>query len=70
MSAATDKMNDLQAIALGQTGSRPLVAGNDVSVQFDGDAIPFHPQLVHEPSKSKRRGKIAGIAIDVQFHYA
>jgi hypothetical protein len=40
------EVDNLQAIAFGQSGFSPLIAGNDAAVQFHGDAIRFHPQLV------------------------
>jgi hypothetical protein len=44
--APADKMDDLQAISLSEGGFCPMLAGNDVSIQFDGDSIRFHSQLV------------------------
>jgi hypothetical protein len=61
-------MNDLQAIAFRQAGSCPLIAGNDASVQLDGYAIRFHPQLVHKTGEGERGIKIPSIAIDDEVH--
>jgi hypothetical protein len=66
--AAAYEVDDLQAISLSEGGFCPMLAGNDVSVQFDGYSIRFHSQLVDKTGERERRGKIAGFAIDVQLH--
>jgi len=66
--APADEVDNLQAVAFTQVGSRPLIAGNDASVQLDGYAICFHLQLVHKTGESERRIEIPSFAIDLQFH--
>jgi hypothetical protein len=61
-------VDNLQAVPFRQVGFRPLFAGNDASVQLDGNAICFHSQLIYEASECKGRIEIASLAIDLQFH--
>ncbi|HXM67932.1 MAG TPA: hypothetical protein VN911_14455 [Candidatus Acidoferrum sp.] len=42
--AATDEVDDFQAVAVFQGRLRPAVAGDDVAVELDGDAVRFHGQ--------------------------
>jgi len=66
--STADEVDNLQLITFGQCGFCPLIAGNDASVQFYGDAIRFHPQLADKTGQRERRVEIAGLAIDLQFH--
>jgi hypothetical protein len=68
--AATDELNDFQAVAFPKGRLRPLFAGHDVAVQFNGDAILLHPQLFYQGSKRQGRREIAGFAINLNFHLA
>jgi hypothetical protein len=61
-------VDNLQAVAFRQVGFGPLIAGNDASIQLDGYAIRFHPQLLHETGEGERRAEIAGFAIDDEVH--
>ena len=63
--SAADKMNDLQKVAFRQAGFRPLIAGNDASVQLDGNTIGFHPQLVDQACQRERRVEIPSLAVDL-----
>ena len=66
--AAAHEVNNLQAVAVRETGPQPLLSRNDTAVQLHGDAIRFHVQLVDKPGESKGRVEIASFAIDLQLH--
>jgi hypothetical protein len=61
-------MDDLQAIALGQAGFSPPITGNDAPIQFNGDAVDFHPQPVDKTDKSQWRIEIPRFTIDDEVH--
>ena len=65
---AANEMDNLQAITFRQISFCPLIAGYNAAVQFDGDTICFHPQLIEKGREGKRRIEIASFAIDLQFH--
>src|SRR5580704_599030 len=71
--APTDKVDDFQAVAFVQNSFGPAVAGHDVAIEFDGDAVDFHAKNFHEGSEGKRSGSVgecALVAVNVQFHRA
>jgi hypothetical protein len=41
-------MNDLDAVAFGQGGVRPVGAAHDLAVQFDGQALGREGQMIKE----------------------
>jgi hypothetical protein len=41
-------VDDLQAVSVVQWGLRPLLAGNDFAIQFDGYAVGFHAEALYE----------------------
>jgi hypothetical protein len=62
------EVDNFQTIAFRQVGSLPSLSGNDAAVQFHGDAIRFHIQLVDKTGESEGRSEIARFAIDLQLH--
>src|SRR5579862_6108124 len=71
--AAADEMNDLQAIAFFESRAAPAIARNDGAVQFNRNAIGFHPQSFNQRGKGKRsRGSLfrerAFFSVDAQPH--
>ena len=46
--AATDKVNDFQPVAFAKLRLGPLFARHNVAIEFDGDAILLHAQLLHQ----------------------
>jgi len=61
-------MNDLQAVSRTQLGDVPLRAGHDFAIQFDGDAITLHSELLNELVQRRRLRARFHIAIDKEFH--
>ncbi len=45
------KVNDFQLVSVAQCRLWPGVAGNDLAVQLDGDAIGLHAKLFHQRGK-------------------
>ena len=41
-------MDDLQSVSVVQWSLRPLLAGDDFAVQFDGYAVGLHAELLDE----------------------
>jgi hypothetical protein len=67
--AAADEMDDLEAVAFGEERGGPAVAGDNVAVEFDGNAVRLHAELFDQ----RRQGEAAGgklplFAIDEQTH--
>ena len=42
--SAADEMDDFQAVSVVQWSLRPLVAGDDLAVEFDGYAVGLHAE--------------------------
>ena len=53
--SAADEVDDLQPISIVQWSLRPLVAGNDLAVQFDGYAVGLHAELARRARPEFRR---------------
>jgi hypothetical protein len=71
IAAAPDEVDDLQVVALAELCTRPAVTGNNVEVQFYGDAIGFHAESFYECGEGKRSGgavEVAHFAVDLEFH--
>ena len=43
---AADEVDDFQAVAVFEDGLRPAVAGRDFQVEFDGDAVGLHVEVL------------------------
>jgi hypothetical protein len=63
--SAAYEVDDFQAVAFGQIGFRPLIAGDDGSIQFDGYAIGFHSELVDESGEAERGCEVLSFAVDL-----
>jgi len=65
---AADKLNDFQPVAFPKGRLRPLVARDDLAVQFNCNAILLHAQLLYQGGKRQGGCEIAAFAIDLKFH--
>jgi len=65
---APDEVDDLQAIGVGELGLRPAIAGDDVAVQFYGDAVGFHAELFNERGEGEWAVEVARVSVDVEEH--
>jgi len=63
-------VDDLQAIAFIQVGIAPLIAGNDLAIQFDSNAVSLHPETFDKRRQVEWSGciEIPRFAIDCEFH--
>ena len=67
--AAADEMDDLEAVAFGEQRGGPAVAGDNVAVEFDGNAVRLHAELFDQGGEGEPvGGKLALFAIDEQTH--
>jgi len=62
-----DEVDDFQAISVVQWSLRPLVAGDDLAIQFDGYAVGLHAERFDEGAQGFG-GRGLGFAIDCQVH--
>jgi hypothetical protein len=46
--SAADEVDDFQTVSVVQWSLRPLVAGDDFAVQFDGYAVGLHAETCDE----------------------
>jgi len=68
-SASADEMDDLEAVAFAEKRGGPAVAGDNVAVEFDGNAVRLHPELFDQGGQSEAvGGKLPLFAIDKQTH--
>jgi hypothetical protein len=65
---AAYKVDDFKLIAFRQLGFRPLSAGNDIAVQFHGDAILLHTKFFDKACEGKRVVALI-LAVDGELHY-
>ncbi len=63
-------MDDFEAITVFQLGFGPAVAGDDVAIEFYGDAVGLHAEILDQGGEGSRRWKIEIplIAVDEEFH--
>lgn len=67
--AAADKVDDLEAVTLGEKRGGPAVAGDNVAVEFDGDPVRLHAELFDQGGQGEAlAGKLPLFAIDEQTH--
>jgi hypothetical protein len=66
--ASTDELDDLQVIAIAEAGLGPLLARDDVAIQFYRHAIGFHTQLFEQSGEREWCGKIARLTVDLKLH--
>lgn len=67
--AAADEMDDLEAVAFGEKRGGPAVAGDNVAVEFDGNAVRLHAEFLDQGGQGEPvGGKLALFAIDEQTH--
>ena len=48
LESAAYEVDDFQLVSVPQRRLRPIGAGDDFAVQFHGDTIGFHSELLHE----------------------
>jgi hypothetical protein len=61
--SATDEMDDLQLVAVAQSGLGPLPTGDDLAVQFNRYTVGLHAELLDERAQSFG-GKNLALTID------
>ncbi|MCU1300078.1 MAG: hypothetical protein JWQ87_362 [Candidatus Sulfotelmatobacter sp.] len=71
--AAADKVDDFEAVAVFQRGLGPAVAGDDVAVEFNRDAVGLHAERFDQRSerevvRADGIGKGTLVSVNVQSH--
>jgi hypothetical protein len=67
--SAACEMDDLEAVAFGEKRGGPAVAGDNVAVEFDGNAVRLHPELFDQGGQGEPAGgKLPLFAIDEDTH--
>ena len=67
--AAADEMDDLEAVAFAEKGGGPALAGDNVAVEFDGNAVRLHAELFDQGGQGEGAGgKLPLFAINEQTH--
>jgi hypothetical protein len=56
-------VDDFQAVSVVQWSLRPLVAGDDFAIEFDGYAVGLHAEMLDERAQGFGGGEL-GFAID------
>ena len=64
LSAAADRDDDFQSVAIGYRAHRELAARHDFSVAFDRDALTRQAEMIDELGKAHRLLELTGLAID------
>ena len=67
--SAADKVDDLEFVSVVEDGLGPTVAGDDVTIEFDGDTVGFHGEGFYQSGESGNR-RIEGpfFPVDLEFH--
>lgn len=68
LSSAADEVDDLESIAVGEIGRCPFIAGNDLAIEFNRNAVLLHPEVLEKHCQRLDRGKLAGLAVDLEIH--
>jgi len=63
-------MDDFEFVAVGKLGFIPTVPRNELAVEFHGNAVRFHAELLKEIGKRRKRAKFAVFAVYGEFHSA
>ena len=69
--SAAYEVDDLKFVAIIEDSVGPAVSRDDVAIQFNGDAVRFHPEHLYESAQcegSWRVRELPFFAIDVEFH--
>jgi hypothetical protein len=66
--APADGDDDFEAVAGGELRGRMLTFRDDFAVAFDGDALAGIAELLDQAGDGQRFGKLAGSAVDREFH--
>ena len=45
------ELDDLQMIAIAEKGFRPLLTGDNATIQFNGDTVGLHAQLFEQSAE-------------------
>lgn len=53
---AADEVNNFQAVTIMELSFQPTLAGHDLAVEFNGNAVCLHTENLHEGSEGKARG--------------
>src|ERR1022692_1427704 len=62
--APADKVHNLQTIAVLESCLWPLRAGDDLAIEFNGDAVALHSELLDQFCQRQGVGKAFFVAID------
>jgi hypothetical protein len=46
--SASDEVDDFQTVSVAQWSLRPLVAGHDLAIEFDGYPVRLHAEMLYE----------------------
>jgi len=65
---ATDEVNNLQPITFRKTDFRPFLAWNDSTIQFNGNTIRFHAEMLEETGEREGWIEIASFPVDEKLH--
>jgi hypothetical protein len=64
-----DKVDEFESVSLMEAGVCPAVSGNNVAIQFNGDAIGLHAERFDESGQGQNLGiESSFLSIDVEFH--
>lgn len=66
--APADEVNNFHLIAIVKDCFGPLGTGDDLAIQFDGDAIAFHAELLDELGEGELFVEGLVFAVDNQAH--
>ena len=63
------EVDDLQLVAFGKVGGRPIGSRDNISVQFHGYAVLLHTELFDQQGQGGRREGLF-LPVDDDFHYS
>ena len=63
------EVDDLQLVAFGKVGGRPIGSRDNISIQFHGYAVLLHTELFDQQGQGGRREGLF-LPVDDDFHYS
>lgn len=66
--SATDKVDNLQLIALGQFCFRPQFPADNFAIQFHSHTVLLHAKPLQKGCQRQRSIKLLLLSVDIEFH--
>ena len=70
IAAATDEVNDLDAVAIAKRRRCPVTSANDIEIDFDRDPRRFQSEFINKRLDGQAVRKFSGFSVELNLHEA